>query len=157
MPAVAMGGGLSVKGLSPGPLWEEASHILTFPSGIPPVNYSAWRPAPGGLSIGHFRISAGTLGVVVRDRVSGERLILSNNHVLANSNDAQAGDPVLQPGGADGGSVPEDTIAELLRFEPLEFNEAPPTCGIASTMAGVLSGLADLLGSKHRVRAYQVN
>lgn len=116
-----------------------------------------WRPAPGGVSIGHFRISAGTLGVVVRDRNSGERLILSNNHVLANSNDARAGDPVLQPGGADGGSVPEDTIAELVRFVPIEFNEAPPTCGVASSVAGLLSGLADLLGSRHRVRAYQVN
>ena len=116
-----------------------------------------WRPAPGGVSIGHYRISAGTLGVVVRDRASGERLILSNNHVLANSNDAQAGDPVLQPGGADGGNVPGDVIAELLRFVPIQFNAAPPTCSIASAVAGVLSALAVLIGSQHRLRTYQVN
>src|SRR4030067_2386517 len=55
-----------------------------------------WRPAPGGVSIGHFRITAGTFGCVVRDRASGSRLILSNNHVLANSNDASPGDAILQ-------------------------------------------------------------
>ncbi len=116
-----------------------------------------WRPAPGGVSIGHFRISAGTLGVVVRDRVSGERLILSNNHVLANSNDATAGDPILQPGGADGGSVPGDVIANLARFVPIEFTVAPPSCGIATTVADVLSKVAEAIGSQHRVRAIQVN
>lgn len=116
-----------------------------------------WRPAPGGVSIGHFRISAGTLGVVVRDRPSGEQLILSNNHVMANSNDAQVGDPILQPGGADGGNAPADVIAELLRFVPIEFNMAEPTCGVAGTVAGVLSGLAVLVGSSHRMRTYKVN
>ena len=34
---------------------------------------SRWRPAPGGVSIGHYKITAGTLGAVVRDRSSGER------------------------------------------------------------------------------------
>ncbi|HSM58237.1 MAG TPA: hypothetical protein VK879_18935, partial [Candidatus Sulfomarinibacteraceae bacterium] len=77
--------------------------------------------------------------------------------VLANSNDAQAGDPVLQPGGADGGNVPGDVIADLLRFVPIQFNAAPPTCSIASAVAGVLSALAVLVGSKHRLRTYQVN
>ena len=45
-----------------------------------------WRPAPGGVSLGHYQVTAGTFGAVVRDRVSGVRLILSNNHVLANTN-----------------------------------------------------------------------
>ena len=54
-----------------------------------------WRPAPGGVSVGHYQVTAGTLGCVVRDKVSRERLILSNNHVLANSNDASPGDPVF--------------------------------------------------------------
>ena len=50
-----------------------------------------WRPAPGGVSIGHYQITAGTFGAVVRDRTTNERLILSNNHVLANSNNANPG------------------------------------------------------------------
>lgn len=77
------------------------------------------RPAPGGVSIGHYRITAGTLGVVARR--SGVRLILSNNHVLANSNDARIGDAILQPGPHDGGTS-NDRIATLDKFVPIVFD-----------------------------------
>jgi hypothetical protein len=110
-----------------------------------------WRPAPGGVSIGHYQITAGTLGVVVRDRGTGTRLILSNNHVLANSNDASEGDPILQPGPADGGIVGRDTIANLLRFEPIRYTSEPGTCSLASFYAAVGNFLAGLFGSKHRL------
>jgi len=80
-----------------------------------------WRPAPGGVSLGHYKITAGTFGVVVRDRASGERLLLSNNHVLANCNVAQPGDAILQPGTADGGKEPEAVLARLERFERIRF------------------------------------
>ncbi len=66
---------------------------------------SRWRPAPAGVSLGHYRITAGTFGCLVRDRASGAPLMLSNNHVLANSNDATVGDAILQPGPADGGRL----------------------------------------------------
>lgn len=86
---------------------------------------SRWRPAPGGVSIGHYKITAGTLGAVVYDNSSGKRLILSNNHVLANSTNgkdhrSRIGDPILQPGPLDGGTVKRDTIAKLFRFVPLK-------------------------------------
>jgi len=85
---------------------------------------SRWRPAPGGVSIGHYKITAGTLCAVVYDKSSGKRLILSNNHVLANSTNgkdhrARIGDAILQPGPVDGGTVEQDTIAKLYRFIPL--------------------------------------
>ena len=54
-----------------------------------------FRPAPGGVSIGHVAITAGTLGCWVTK--NGQKVILSNNHVLANSNDAEIGDAILQP------------------------------------------------------------
>jgi hypothetical protein len=114
-----------------------------------------WRPAPGGVSLGHYQITAGTFGVVVRDRATGTRLILSNNHVLANSNDASAGDPIIQPGAADGGRVERDTIAALERFCPIEFGTSPPACSFASGVADIANALAGLLGSKHRLRAFQ--
>ena len=57
-----------------------------------------YRPCPAGVSIGHYQVTAGTFGVVVKDLKTDRRLILSNNHVLANSNDAAVGDPILQPG-----------------------------------------------------------
>lgn len=116
-----------------------------------------YRPVPGGVSIGHYRITAGTLGAVVRDRATGDRLILSNNHVLANSNDAQAGDPIIQPGGADGGIVGQDTIATLERFCPISFNsQGGGSCGIASAYAQVGNAIASLLSSSHRVQVVQV-
>ncbi|MCZ7544323.1 MAG: hypothetical protein M5R40_12680 [Anaerolineae bacterium] len=53
-----------------------------------------WRPAPAGVSMGHYMVTAGTFGAVVRARSTGARLLLSNNHVFANSNDASPGDPI---------------------------------------------------------------
>jgi len=119
-------------------------HALAVPT-------DRWRPAPGGVSIGHYNITAGTLGVVVRDRATGTRLILSNNHVLANSNDASEGDPILQPGPADGGIIGRDTIANLLRFHPIRYGSEPGTCGLANFYAAVGNFLAKLFGSSHRL------
>jgi hypothetical protein len=116
-----------------------------------------WRPAPGGVSIGHYRISAGTLGVIVRDRATGVRLIVSNNHVLANSNDAQPGDAILQPGGADGGKVDGDTIAMLERFVPILFNTEGGQCNVAAGYAHLGNVIAAILGSSHRVEPIHVN
>ena len=115
-----------------------------------------WRPAPGGVSIGHFGITAGTLGVVVRDASTNERLILSNNHVLANSNDAALGDAILQPGPYDGGVLAADTIAHLERFIPVRFTQEPPECPITTSIAGIGNLLARALGSHHRLLAVRL-
>lgn len=80
------------------------------------------RPARPGYSIGHYKITAGTFGALVRDTCSPCRIhILSNNHVLANSNAASIGDPILQPGAYDGGQLSADTIAKLTRFVPIQY------------------------------------
>lgn len=79
------------------------------------------RPAPSGISIGHVNITAGTLGGLVRDKESGQVVILSNNHVMADSNEAVVGDPILQPGPHDGGTHPADHIANLTRFVEIDF------------------------------------
>jgi hypothetical protein len=116
-----------------------------------------WRPAPGGVSIGHFQITAGTLGAPVRDRSTGAKLILSNNHVLANMNDAHLGDPVVQPGTLDGGREGVDTIGVLERFQPIDFGSAPSTCSLADGVAAIANWLARLIGSRHRLQAFQEN
>jgi hypothetical protein len=74
------------------------------------------RPLRPGLSVAHTTVTAGTLGGFVRtaDGLS----IVSNNHVLAASNAASAGDAVLQPGPADHGRT-TDRVATLRAFEPL--------------------------------------
>jgi hypothetical protein len=71
-----------------------------------------------GVSIGHVRTTAGTLGAIVQR--TGERFLLSNNHVLALLNQAQVGDPILQPGPGDGGTL-NQTVGELVGFEPIRF------------------------------------
>jgi len=114
-----------------------------------------WRPAPGGVSIAHYQVTAGTLGAVVRDRATGQRLILSNNHVIANSNDAQIGDPILQPGPIDGGTQPGDVIAYLERFVSIGFQVAPGECQVASAYAMVGNFIARLVGSSHRVAPFK--
>jgi hypothetical protein len=81
-----------------------------------------------GVSIAHYMVGAGTFGAVVRDVETNEKLILSNNHVLANSNGARIGDPILQPGALDGGLTPSDVVAYLERFQQLAYIEdgVPP-------------------------------
>lgn len=86
------------------------------------------RPAPGGISVGHYKITAGTLGCLARGRRTPRNrrlLMLSNNHVLANSNNARFGDNIIQPGRYDGGVNPRDRIAILERFVRIDFSGRP--------------------------------
>lgn len=119
-------------------------------------NTTKKRPALGGDSIGHYAITAGTLGCSVVK--NGEIFILSNNHVLANSNDGKIGDAILQPGSYDGGKM-ADQIATLSEWYPISFveNGLPDTeCPIAKGSAFVLNMIAFLTGSKSRVQAYSL-
>jgi hypothetical protein len=99
------------------------------------------RPAEGGFSVAHIGVTAGTIGTCVYDILPGgatgasprpglgipsRTYILSNNHVLANSNLAQIGDAVLQPGPLDGGVDPSDRIAVLSRFIPITLEPPIP-------------------------------
>ncbi|MDD1657621.1 MAG: S1 family peptidase [Methanomicrobiales archaeon] len=111
-----------------------------------------WRPAPGGVSIGHPSITAGTLGCLVKK--GGETLILSNNHVLAAENAAAIGDPILQPGTYDGRSDPADRIAVLQEFVPIRFLSTEPSdCTVARSVAVLANVLANLVGSRTRLLA----
>jgi hypothetical protein len=80
------------------------------------------RPLVPGLSVAHPTVTAGTLGGFVR--VGGRLAILSNNHVLAAADAAAVGDPVLQPGPADGGDPTTDRVATLAAFERFTADRA---------------------------------
>lgn len=71
-------------------------------------------PVMPGVSIGHSRTSAGTLGAIVKDRQSGRAVILSNWHVLQTSV-GQIGDTIVQPGPSDDNRVQQNQIGTLLR------------------------------------------
>jgi hypothetical protein len=79
------------------------------------------RPCPPGYSIGHPQITAGTLGAWVLRRQGAEHYVLSNNHVLANSNAAVLGDFIRQPGSADGGTD-NDRLARLTEYVRIRFD-----------------------------------
>jgi hypothetical protein len=113
------------------------------------------RPALAGVSIGHTSVTAGTFGLLVRDRDTGEPLILSNNHVLANISDGsdercKIGDPILQPGRYDGGTE-SDRIASLCRFIPLYREETVPVCPIARTVEKVANAVVQTVRPQYRV------
>lgn len=104
------------------------------------------RPVEGGYSVGHYQITAGTYATAVIDArafpgIPQRYYVLSNNHVLANSNNARIGDPILQPGPYDGGTVAHDTIARLSRFVPINF--APGTTNYVD--AAIAEGAFDVL------------
>ncbi|MGW7071266.1 hypothetical protein ACWGII_33695 [Streptomyces sp. NPDC054855] len=114
------------------PMLEELSGLGAFE---PQLLKRRMRPCPSGASVGNVRVTAGTLGSVVYDFLPGASVdppgpglgvpakfyILSNNHVLADSNRAQLGSAIVQPGVFDGGQDPADRIATLERFITIQF------------------------------------
>jgi hypothetical protein len=105
-----------------------------------------------GISIGHPQVTAGTFGLLVRRGT--ERFILSNNHVLANTNAAEVGDPILQPGIMDGGTL-DDAIATLEEFVALDLGEEPGECQVAEGLTQVFNLLAQTGHFNHRLRSVQ--
>ena len=119
--------------------------------------YQRWnRPLRVGGSIGHYRVTAGTLGCFVRSRADDVVLILSNNHVLADENRGKVGDAIIQPGSYDHGRNPADAIGKLASFVRLKRTGANRVdCALATinekvkfnysklTGVGKLAGLGD--------------
>lgn len=108
------------------------------------------RPTIGGISIGEKTITAGTLGALVRR--GHEVFILSNNHVLACSNEAEVGADILQPGAYDGGKFPDDHIAELVDFVPINMGGLQSDCPFGNFVKVALNGLTRLVGSHTRFK-----
>ena len=77
-----------------------------------------YRPPFPGISCGHYKVTAGTLGCFVEDN-KGKVYVLSNNHVLADTDRGYWQDPILQPGKLDGGKRRKDIIAFLSHLVPL--------------------------------------
>jgi len=96
----------------------------------------ATNPAPLriGSSIGHRRVTAGTLGCFVHRAESGI-CALSNNHILANTNAADLHDAILSPARKDKGKDPRDRCGGLYSFLPIELDGVTPNrvdCAIAT-------------------------
>lgn len=110
-----------------------------------------WRPLVGGISVGHKDITAGTLGCFVKDN-NGNIYILSNNHVLANSNKGKIGDEILQPGPYDGGRIPNDVVGNLSNFIEIKFPES--RCTLSKFIIDTLNFISKTFGRKTRFKIY---
>ena len=98
--------------------------LQTIPTPSFSSNTAMIRPAIPGYSIGlgSQTQEAGTFGMVVRKTgQTAPWYLLSNSHAIAATGCAPKGAAIIQPGGADGGTVPADTIATLTDWVPLTF------------------------------------
>lgn len=116
-----------------------------------------YRPVPFGVSIAHEDVTAGTVSCLVTDNTDGSTVVLSNNHVLADSNRASIGDPIVQPGPADGGIVGADTVAHLKRYVEIKLGPINYADAAIATPVDVGTfvnqspeGVIDPISSEHR-------
>jgi hypothetical protein len=123
-------------------------------AGAAPWPVQRHRPLVPGISIGHERVTAGTLGAFAEALRgdAGARFVISNNHVLADEDRARKGDLVLQPGRYDGGAAPGDGVARYERAVRLKRTGNLVDAALARVEEGVefepaqLRGLGRLAG-----------
>jgi hypothetical protein len=101
------------------------------------------RPIVAGISAGYPAVFGGTIGYFCRSTRPGDDpaavCVLSNNHIFANLNQANPGDPLYQPAPIDGGTA-ADTMATLKRWVSLQIDGNTPNsvdCAIGEMSAGV--------------------
>ena len=128
---------------------EETGEIwlLSQPTAVDrTVNF---RPAPGGVSIGHESGPTGTMACAVRKK--GKWYILSNHHVFAEVvNEAVIGSGILQRGYVDGGRADTDMIARLSEFVEIEM-DGVSTCPMGRAVVATFNFLARSLHRKTRL------
>jgi intein/homing endonuclease len=121
-----------------------------------------WRPFPMGVSIGNYKISAGTASCIVEK--NGKKYVLSNNHVLSDENRAPIGSTITQPGPYDikdiGMGKPEEAykdykVAELSGFVEIKFPEES-SCLLSNFITSLLNFIAKILRRKTRFKTYSI-
>jgi hypothetical protein len=112
------------------------------------------RPVPCGISGGNINdrsrafCCGGTLGALVSD--GSANYILSNNHVLARTNNAPAGEDIIQPGLIDQSPTcfqdANDAVADLTAFVPINFKRGT-TNSVDAAIAQARAGAVDTSGT----------
>lgn len=120
----------------------------------PPWHQMRQRPLLLGCSVGHHKITAGTLGAFVLHEPTRGTVILSNNHVLANEDRGKVGDAILQPGAYDKGKTRNQKVGTLLSFVELKSSANLIDAAIATLRQDIaydgsmLTGLGKLAGRR---------
>lgn len=106
---------------------EFKQHPVELETGVKSERKRRLDPMLPGISIGHLRSTAGTLGCLVKENGSGETRVLSNWHVL-NGETGELGDEIAQPGPYDDNRISENICGTLVR----SFLGLSGDCAIAS-------------------------
>lgn len=145
---------------------KTASAILLNTAGVSsdPAAHEAWLglPAPLGSSGGNNNdydtqgnqvkdCCGGTLGSLIQNS-SGTQFLLSNNHVLARSDQASVGETIVQPGLIDDNCTPYgqpgaviSPVGVLTAFVPLKLSQTNVDAAIASVNAGAVNAAGNIL------------
>lgn len=96
----------------------ELHHRLAVEELKPHADTGTYNPLVGGISIGPCSavdgfVFTGTLGCMVKDRTTGQMMMLSNYHVMAEK--WSVGETQCQPSLVDTGSCPSDVVGSLVR------------------------------------------
>lgn len=99
------------------------------------------RPAPGGYSVGHLKVTAGSIGLPLV-RKDGLDMLLTNTHIAAPHYAAEVkqGDAIVQPGIYDYGDPATDRIGALFSWIPIEADKDNQVDG---ALVHTLPGLVD--------------
>jgi hypothetical protein len=105
-------------------------------------DYDTWEDAKGNSFVADC--CGGTLGALVQDEQKNQ-YILSNNHVLAESDQARIGDTIDQPGLIDGACTPLNRpgsplhpVGSLKYFVPLQSTQTNVDAALASVVPGTI-------------------
>jgi len=141
------------------------SRVLLNPSGISssPVAHQAHLPVPVALGVSSGNNAdydqssgqlsdccGGTLGALLQD-ASGTQFVLSNNHVLARSDQSFPGETIIQPGLIDNGCTPfgigpgTTPVATLTGYPPLALAQTNVDAAIARPPPGSVDTRGNIL------------
>lgn len=135
---------LTTSGVSSNPATHQAHLAVPVSLGSSSGNNSDYDSAGGQLS----DCCGGTLGALLQD-ASGNQYVLSNNHVLARSDQSIPGETVIQPGLIDNGCTPYGVgpgttpVASLTGYPAL----SSPSTNVDAAIARVAPGAVDLRGN----------
>ena len=126
---------------------EQGGSIMLGGSGGNADDFDTYKDATGTRFVADC--CGGTLGALVEDQ-AGTTYVLSNNHVLALSDQAQPGDTIVQPGLIDEGCVPlsqpgaqAQAVGTLRYAVPLKSS----TSNVDAALASVAPGAVDATGA----------
>lgn len=135
---------LNASGISSNPATHQARLAVPVQFGSSTGSNADYDSSQGQLS----DCCGGTLGALLQD-TSGNQYVLSNNHVLARSDQSIPGEMIIQPGLIDNGCTPygygpgTTPVATLTGYPAL----SSPSTNVDAAIAHVTRGLVDPKGS----------